>query len=450
MQSMAQPVQKALSDDAGTETSPLASAAGAARLQRDDFDRDVWCVLGLPLDIVAIDGAISQVDAAVRDRQSLSFVTPNVNWLVRALRDPQARREIIDADLSLIDGAPLLAFARLLGAPAPSRVAGSDLFDALRRRPSFAERKLRVYFFGGRDGAAEKAAAALDEENGPLAAAGWRNPGFGDVEEMSAEEHIDAINKANPDFVVVSLGAAKGQAWIDRNKERLNAPVTAHLGAVVDFAAGGVARAPAFMRRLGLEGLWRIKEEPALWRRYFDDGTALAGLLLSRLAPQMRAASVVEPEAQGRALLEAGGPIATIRLVGALGRVNLQTVREVFRAAAAHEGDVRLDFARLERFDRAFLGMVLMLEKALTRNGRRLYVDGASPAHQKLLRANEMRYSQSVQDGQEHCCAPEGETKSAAAPQDRARSGDATFPSTQFPAPSLKRNNDSNDSNRNR
>ena len=433
MQTMAQPGHGVLSDAAEGEPS-LPAASAAARLPRDDFDRDVWCVLGLPLDLVAVDAAISRLDAAVRDRQPLSFVTPNVNWLVRALRDAQARREIIDADLSLIDGAPLLAFARLLGAPAPSRVAGSDLFDALRARPSFTGRKLRVFFFGGREGAAEKAATALNEEDGPLAAAGWRNPGFGDVEDMSADAHIEAVNEADPDFVVVSLGAAKGQAWIDRNKARLNAPVTAHLGAVVDFAAGGVTRAPGFVRGLGLEWLWRIKEEPALWRRYFEDGTALAGFLFSRLAPQLRGASPVPPGAHGRAVFETGGSIATVSLFGALGRANLQTVREAFRAAAAHGSDVGLDFARLERLDRAFLGMVLMLEKALTRKGRRLYVDHASPAHQKLLRANEMRYSQSGQDRREQDRAPGGETKSAAASQDRVRSGAAALPSNQFDA----------------
>lgn len=318
-----------------------------ALLARDAFDRNVWCVLGLPVDIATIDSAVGDIAMAAQGRRRLSFVTPNVNWLVRSWREAGVRREILDADLSLIDGAPLLFFARLLGAPAPSRAAGSDLFDALRRRPAYGGRKLKVYFFGGRDGAAEAAARAIEDENGPLEAVGWRNPGFGDVEAMSADEHIDHINAADPDFVVVSLGAAKGQAWIDANKARLNAPVTAHLGAVVDFTAGGIARAPEWMRRAGLEWLWRIKEEPSLWRRYYKDGVALAGLVLRHLVTQLGAAQTIDASAAGEAsflpasgLPASGGGLSTVRLVGALGRGNMM--------AAAFERQDNITFAQAE------------------------------------------------------------------------------------------------------
>src|SRR5690606_26103018 len=117
-----------------------------------------------------------------------------------------------------------------------ARVAGADLFEALRAREG--GRPLRVFFFGGREGSAEAAHAALARAPGGLEAAGWLNPGFGDVETMSTDDILAAIDAAAPDFVVVSLGAAKGQAWIERNGARLKAPVIAHLGAVVDFTAG--------------------------------------------------------------------------------------------------------------------------------------------------------------------------------------------------------------------
>jgi len=374
-----------------------------AFLNADAFDRNVWCVLGVPIDIAAIDGAVSLIDRSIRQGRRLSFVTPNVNWLVRAWSEPAARREILNADLSLVDGAPLLAMARLLGAPAPARTAGSDVFEALRRRAAYDGRRIRVFFFGGRDGAAAAAARALDVENGPLEAAGWRNPGFGDVAAMSAPEHIDAINAARPDFVVVALGAAKGQAWIERNKARLNAPVTAHLGAVVDFTAGGIARAPQWVGRAGLEWLWRIKEEPSLWRRYYKDAIALARLALTRLTPQLGAARPIGPGAAGEATFapSRGGAPAAVRLAGALGYGNLKTVRAAFRAAAAQGGDVRLDCSALKAVDRAFLGQVLMLEAALGEKGARLFADGADAALRRLFRANGMRYSQSGANTQE-------------------------------------------------
>ncbi len=364
---------------------------------RDDFDRDVWCLLGLPVDAASVDRAVAEIDAAVRTGRKLSFVTPNVNWLVRVLRDGAARREVLDADLSFIDGAPLVAMARMLGVPAPSRVAGADIFEALRRRPGFGARRTRVFFFGGRDGAGAAAAAALDKEQGGVEAVGSLNPGFGEVEAMSAPEIIAEINAARPDFVVVALGAAKGQAWIDRNKDRLDAPVIAHLGAVVDFTAGQVARAPEIVKKLGLEWLWRIKEEPALWRRYVGDGAALLTIIARRLAPQLLALRH-RPAGKAAAITPAAADVrrsasrTVIVLSGAFTTASLAAARKAFRTAAAHGADVVLDFSALCEFDRSFLGLVLMLEKHVARSGRTLYVDGATGRHRATLRANAMDY----------------------------------------------------------
>src|SRR5262245_32681420 len=93
----------------------------------DDFDRNVWCILGLPIDVATTAAAASLIETAIRDRRRLIVATPNVNWLVRALRDDEARREVLEADLSLADGAPVAAIARLFGAPVDGRTAGSDV-----------------------------------------------------------------------------------------------------------------------------------------------------------------------------------------------------------------------------------------------------------------------------------------------------------------------------------
>ncbi len=202
------------------------------------FDRDVWAIMGMPLDNVTLEEAARLVERAVESRQRLSFVTPNVNWMVRALQDEQAMRQIVNADLSLADGAPVVWLARQLGMPLKERVAGSDLFDLLRKADPTLSPPIRVFFFGGREGSAQAAHDKLVEEQGRLVSVGWHNPGFGDVDSMTREDIRAKINAAKPDFVIVSLGAAKGQAWIEQNQAKLEAPVIAHLGAVVDFVAG--------------------------------------------------------------------------------------------------------------------------------------------------------------------------------------------------------------------
>ena len=384
-----------------------ATSAGPQALQRDDFDRDVWCLLGLPVDAVDINHAVAAIDDAVRTGRRLSFVTPNVNWLTRASQDQSVRREVINADLSLVDGAPLAALARMLGAPIKSRVAGSDLFEVLRRRPAYGGRKLKVYFFGGREGAAEAAALAVNKEKGGVEAVGWLNPGFGDVSDMSRPHMIDKINAAAPDFVVVALGAGKGQAWIDRNQHRLTAPVIAHLGAVIDFTAGGVRRAPKLVRTLALEWAWRIKEEPALWRRYADDALAMASLFFTRVAPQWSGSGKATSAAASRADVEVVGKAFVVRLAGVQKYRDLGAVRAAFRKAAAAEQDVVLDFSSAGVFDRAFLGLVLMLDKQVALRGAKLFIQGANSRQKKVLSANDMRYPEFARDGESVATAPQ-------------------------------------------
>lgn len=373
----------------------IEATPGAARnlrqLERDDFDRDVWSILGVPVDVATAPDAVVAIESAARDRMRLSFVTPNVNFLVRSRRNAEARRHMIDTDLSLIDGAPLVALARMLGAPIKERCAGSDVFEALRRRTGFPGRRLKVFFFGGRDGAAEAAAAAINAEGRGLEAAGFYNPGAGDVASMSTPEIIERINAAAPDFVLVALGAEKGQEWIDANRRRLGAPVVAHLGAVVDFTAGSIGRAPAWMRRIGLEWAWRIKEEPALWRRYANDAFSLAGII-ARAVPIFIAPSA-PTGTPATAELSVGSTGAVLRLTGDLIAPDLGAVRQAFRAAAEAGRDVVLDFAAAGVLDAAFLGQVLMLEKRLRESGASIMVANLGRRHRRVLAAHAMPYA---------------------------------------------------------
>lgn len=113
---------------------------------------------------------------------------------------------------------------------------------------------------------------------------GFFDPGFVSID-LSSVEIINEINAAEPDFVVVALGAKKGQSWIRKSKEHIVAPVISHLGAVINFVAGTVDRAPERWQKCGAELLWHIKCEPDLWQRYFFDGVGFIGLLTTKIIP---------------------------------------------------------------------------------------------------------------------------------------------------------------------
>jgi N-acetylglucosaminyldiphosphoundecaprenol N-acetyl-beta-D-mannosaminyltransferase len=261
--------------------------------QFPDLYRPVYDVAGLPFDAIDLAQAVEQVIAAVQSRTPLFISTPNLNFLIAAQTDQAFLQSVRDSGLSLADGMPIVWLARLLGVPIRQRVAGSDLFEALCQQ---SRRTVKVFFFGGPDGAAQRAcdrvnARAQDLRRRGLLpgvqCVGIESPGFGSLDDMSRPALIDRINACGADFVVVALGAKKGQAWIQRNRRDLNSPVISHLGAVVNMAAGTIVRAPHWMRVVGLEWIWRIKEEPWLWKRYGSDGLAMARLMLSDVLPQV-------------------------------------------------------------------------------------------------------------------------------------------------------------------
>jgi N-acetylglucosaminyldiphosphoundecaprenol N-acetyl-beta-D-mannosaminyltransferase len=349
-----------------------------------DFTRDVQAVLGLPFDAIDLDAACARVrDAALR-RKPCFFSTPNLNFAIACRDDAQFRQSVLASDLILADGAPIVWVARLTGASLRQRVAGASLFERLRQAAAPA---LRVFFFGGPDGAAQQACERLNVAPGGLAGVGALSPGFVSVDAMSDERSIGRVNDAQPDFVLVALGARKGQEWIMRNRARLTAPVVSHLGAVVNFTAGTVARAPALVQMLQLEWLWRIKEEPGLWRRYWHDGLALLRTLAAGVLPLALARATARVPAGSASLTQHGSPDAPVlALDGHWQAADAPRLRERLAALARDGVAPALDLRQARHLDPATLGTLMLLHGWCTGSARPWRVVGCSDPVRRLLR----------------------------------------------------------------
>jgi N-acetylglucosaminyldiphosphoundecaprenol N-acetyl-beta-D-mannosaminyltransferase len=181
---------------------------------------------------------------------------------------------------------------------------------------------------------------------------------------MSGPAFTDPINAAQPDFVVVALGARKGQAWISRNWPQLHAPVISHLGAVVNFSAGTIKRAPAWVQRGGLEWLWRIKEEPSLWRRYWHDGQVLLRYLVTQALPWVLFNRSSSDDARPlKVEVERHGDECVIRLQGSASNgPRLAPLRSALAEACAKGWAVSLDLAEVTDIGTSFVGLVQLLD----------------------------------------------------------------------------------------
>jgi N-acetylglucosaminyldiphosphoundecaprenol N-acetyl-beta-D-mannosaminyltransferase len=364
---------------------------GASASYWDDLSRKVYCVLGIPIDVIDMPVLLRAVENAATEKSAFLISTPNLNFLIQSQTDPEFRETVLLSELCPADGMAIVWIARLMGLPIKERVAGSDMLEALKENYDRVPR-LKLFLFGGGEGIVDAAAKALNQNPGGLSCVGFINPGFGTIEDMSQDHIIREINASNADFLIAALSARKGQLWLQHNHNRLQIPVRAHLGATVNFAAGKFRRAPPTIRKIGLEWLWRIKEEPYLWRRYWDDGRKLLGLCLTHILPlvartrwdQLRGR---KPQALRIECIQDYKSV-TLTLFGAATVPNVEGAIGVFRDALAAKKHIQINLSSTCAVDARFLGLILMLRKQARKQGTELVITGVSERLRTTFRLN--------------------------------------------------------------
>ncbi|WP_226018089.1 WecB/TagA/CpsF family glycosyltransferase [Novosphingobium sp. FKTRR1] len=171
-------------------------------------------------------------------------------------------REVLDrADFLLPDGSGLTIAARLAGTSLGENLNGTDLFPELCR--CAAERGQSIFLLGGKQGIAAAAAQAMQERYPALQVAGTRHGYWSASEE---DRVVAQINASGAAIVLVGLGVPTQEIWIDRIRDRLMARVVMGVGGLFDYYSGSIPRAPAALRKIGCEWIWRLAQEP---RRLF-------------------------------------------------------------------------------------------------------------------------------------------------------------------------------------
>jgi N-acetylglucosaminyldiphosphoundecaprenol N-acetyl-beta-D-mannosaminyltransferase len=370
---------------------PQASSGLKDLAQIDDLSRPVFGVLGIPIDVLDFATLIEKILAAVEAAEPFLLSTPNVNFLMLSRSDTEFREALLMSDLCPADGMPILWIARLLGIPIRERLSGSDLFEMLRSDNKLNPR-LKVFLFGGAENAAETVCKRLNGEAGGMVCVGALNPGFGSVADMSTPEIIETIQASQADLLAVFLSARKAQDWLRDNHSRLQVPVRAQLGATINIQAGVLQRAPIWIQRAGFEWLWRIKEEPYLWQRYWDDGRGLLYLMLTSVLPLV--ASRVWRDfilGQHRELVidrSEDRSVVVIRLSGGAVSQNVDMSIPFFRESLRARKPIRIDISELCAIDARFFGLLLMIRKQLISQGLSLVFSGSTPWAEKTFRLN--------------------------------------------------------------
>lgn len=195
------------------------------------------------------------------ERLRISYV--NAHTLTLAARNPRLMTALQTSDLVLNDGIGVAIAARMRGTRFSENLNGSD-FNA-RLLDLAATRRWSVFLLGARPGVSQAAANRASDERPALDIAGTEH-GF----TSAADDQLAAeVKAAHADVLMVGMGNPKQEIWLDHQFQRTDAKLGVAVGAFLDFTAGEVRRAPAWMNRLGIEWCYRLLQEPRrLTRRY--------------------------------------------------------------------------------------------------------------------------------------------------------------------------------------
>jgi len=250
-------------------------------------------LFGVPVAAIPMDTTLGLVEEAVATRRPLQIGVVNAAKLVNIQRDTELRADVLSSDLVLADGMAVVWASRLLGRGLPERVTGIDLMMGMLTRANAAG--YRVYCLGATPEVLGGVLGRIKREYPGIAIAGSHHGYFKESEEGAVAAHIEA---ARPDILLIAMTSPRKERFLSRWSRRLAVPVCHGVGGSFDVFAGYVQRAPERWQRMGLEWLYRIKQEPRrLWKRYFTTNSAfvamVAGALLrqqlARLRPAARA-----------------------------------------------------------------------------------------------------------------------------------------------------------------
>jgi exopolysaccharide biosynthesis WecB/TagA/CpsF family protein len=223
---------------------------------------DVFCHAEDPLSlntahVLGFDLVDAKTDTVVETlvapgQRSVAFM--NAHCVNVAARSDDYTTALRRMDHVLPDGVGIEIAAKMNATHLRENLNGTDLGPRIMKRA--AELGLKVYLLGGETGTAERAASNLTRDIPGLKVVGARD-GFAGM--VGA---VDDINASGADILLVALGVPLQELWIDRNIGQLNVRLAMGVGALLDFWAGNVTRAPKIVRNARMEWGWRLLMEP--------------------------------------------------------------------------------------------------------------------------------------------------------------------------------------------
>lgn len=229
-------------------------------------------IFGVGISVTDYEKASDAVISAARERKSFAVTALAVHGLIEAVLDQEFLSLVNKIDLVTPDGQPVRWAMNLLAkADLKERVAGIDLTDAVCRKAQ--SEGISIGLFGSTEETINKFSKALERNYPGINIVYIQSDRFRDPTPQEDREDIERINASGAGIVLVGRGCPRQERWVAEHRGKINAAMIG-VGAVFDFMAGTLTRAPVWMQKRGLEWLYRLAVDPRrLFRRYLVTNT---------------------------------------------------------------------------------------------------------------------------------------------------------------------------------
>lgn len=227
-------------------------------------------IIGVPISATNINDTIRYLLKNWNNIKGNYICVSNVHTTVEAYENIDYHKVQSESLLSLPDGKPLSLLGRKFY-PEMDRVTGPDFMRAVFEISK--ERKFRHFFYGSTEENLKILVEKLQELYPFLEIVGFESSVFRDMTEEEEDLLFKRINEVNPDFLWIALGAPRQEYFCYRNRNKING-VMVGVGGAFNVLSGIIPEAPNWMKRLSLEWLFRLIQEPKrLFKRYLFTNT---------------------------------------------------------------------------------------------------------------------------------------------------------------------------------
>jgi len=216
----------------------------------------------------------------IYNKKNIYIAGCNVNTAVRSYFNKNLNNIINSHDYRIPDGYPLTWPINLTSKKKFERLAGADIFDTLVEN----DKILKHFFIGGTLEVLDKMSENIHKINNDFQICGLFSPPFSPIDEWDLNKIAKLIVDSKADMVWVGLGFPKQEIFMQKIKPLIPGVSMYGAGAIFQWTAGEIKRAPKAWQSSGFEWLWRLFQDPKrLWKRYFQDNTIFIFLFLYQL-----------------------------------------------------------------------------------------------------------------------------------------------------------------------